>query len=40
MVVMNYTVCEQLELSSKKYLFMFICLESKLNSNIKFGLDY
>ena len=37
---MNQVVYEQLELSSRKNLSIFVCLEIKTSSSHKFGLDY
>ena len=37
---MNQVVYEQLELSLRKNLFIFVCLENKTSSSLKFRLDY
>ena len=37
---MNQVVYEQLELISRKNLFIFVCLENKTSSSLKFRLDY
>ena len=37
---MNQVVYEQLELSLRKNLFIFVCLENKTSSSLKFMLDY
>ena len=37
---MNQIVYEQLELNLEKNLFIFICLENKQSSSLKFILDY